>query len=279
MLTFRAPSNRNPIDASANNNENPSADVPIRDQQPHRWTRLIGNLNFRRCDGQWHRSADNQNAASFDDATPASNPPTVFVSQDTRPVVNVEQPQPAISPEILMYEPYTGVQPPTNAEASNVRDGAQAPGAPPFSAVNPPTVGAQAHASARHGTRCPFYRRVSMSGYHNLPNHYHAPLQNGNSYLRPAYAPHESLWYRQQNNQEMHRRHMMNSMSGNNVTNDNTTSNSFGVYPNRGATSISNSAFCLQCDQQHPIGHPHRRMRQYVCGMNLVRSGQNFYFI
>lgn len=238
---------------------------------------MIGNLNFRRCDGQWHRG-DNQNAASFDDATTPTNPSTVFVSQEPRPVVNVEQPQPAISPEILMYEPYAGVQPAANAETNNVRDGAQAPGAQlPFPATNNSAIGTHPPpTTTRHGSRCPFYRRVSMSNYHNLPNHYHAPLQNGNSYLRPAYAPHESLWYRQQNNQEMHRRHMMNSMSGNSGTNDNTTSNSFGVYPSRGTTSISNGAYCLQCDQQHPIGHPHRRVRQYVCGMNLVRSREDF---
>lgn len=28
--------------------------------------------------------------------------------------------------------------------------------------------------------------------------------------MRPAYAPHENLWHRQQNNQELHRRYMMN---------------------------------------------------------------------
>lgn len=28
------------------------------------------------------------------------------------------------------------------------------------------------------------------------------------NYVRPAYAPHENLWLRQQSNQEMHRRHM-----------------------------------------------------------------------
>lgn len=28
--------------------------------------------------------------------------------------------------------------------------------------------------------------------------------------MRPAYAPHENLWYRQQSNQELHRRYMMN---------------------------------------------------------------------
>lgn len=202
----------------------------------------------------------------------------------TRPVENAEQqPQPPpISPEVQIYEPYSNIQNPSAVHGSgggadaagnnDIRDSSQA--TPAFNAVNgdvivDPHVQAQAQsqaqAQARHGShRCPYFRRLSASGYHSLPSYYHSNLQNGAPYLRPAYAPHESLWYRQQNNQEIHRRHMMNSMSsGTNAASDNaTTAPGFGAYPNRVPTTN---------DQQHPIGHAHRRVpRQYVCGLNLV---------
>lgn len=172
-----------------------------------------------------------------------------------------------------MFGPYPNDTNAANADANNVRDGAQATGSATFPDQNNLSSGVQSQSQpqARHGSRCPFYRRVSMSGYHNVPSYYHSNLQNGSTYFRPAYAPHESLWYRQQNNQEIHRRHMMNSMSGTNTSNENTSSSSFGAYPNRGTTSMSNSGVCTQCDRQHPIGRPHhRRPRQYVCGLNLV---------
>lgn len=209
-----------------------------------------------------------------------------------RSVENAEpQPQaPPISPEVLIYEPYANNQNPSavhvggggdggvsvEGAGNNTRDSSQANAPTAFNAVNGDMIAdphvqaqaqaqaqnqsqAQAQAQARHGSRCPYFRRLSASGYHSLPTYYHSNLQNGAPYLRPAYAPHESLWYRQQNNQEIHRRHMM---SGTNASNDSTAAPGFGAYPNRGATSG---------DQQHPIGHPHRRMaRQYVCGLNLV---------
>lgn len=178
-------------------------------------------------------------------------------------------PQPSISPDVLMYEPFSSAAPSSSAEANTARDSSQANASASFSGANNSAIGTQTLRS-QPSPRCSFYRRLSMSNYHNAPNHYHSNLQNGNPYLRPAYAPHESLWYRQQNNQEIHRRHMMNSMSGTNGTNDSTASNSFGSYGGRVTTSLTNNAFCMQCDQQHPIGHPHRRVRQYVCGLNLV---------
>lgn len=168
-----------------------------------------------------------------------------------------------------MYGPYANVQNASNIETNNVRDSSQPTGTSPSFTPQSNTANgtqAQSQAQTRHGSRCPFYRRVSMSGYHNVPGYYHSNLQNGNTYFRPAYAPHELLWHRQQNNIENHRRHMMNSMSGTGVTNENPSSSSFG----RGTTSTANNSFCAQCDQQHPIGHPHRRMRQHVYGLNLV---------
>lgn len=59
-----------------------------------------------------------------------------------------------------------------------------------------------------HSTnRCPFVANEFRR---------HPPLPPASSnlqpvftnYVRPAYAPHENLWLRQQSNQEMHRRHM-----------------------------------------------------------------------
>lgn len=218
----------------------------------------------------------------------------------SRPVETVEQqPQaPPLSPEVLIYEPYPSIQNPSAVQAggdaavnNNIRDSSQADAATAFNAVNGEVIvdahvqaqaqaqaqpqsqaqaqaeaqaQAQAQLQARHGSRCPYARRLSASGYHSLPSYYHTNLQNGAPYLRPAYAPHESLWYRQQNNQEIHRRHMMNNMgSGTNTSTDNTTTApSLNAYPNRGPTSN---------DQQHPIGHSHRRMaRQYICGLNMV---------
>lgn len=208
---------------------------------------------------------DHSNTAANPDATAAPSSSNPVIVQSTRPVANIEpRPQP-ISPEVLMYEPFTNVRTTSNVDTSNIRDNT-ATGSVPFQSSNSSSANLHAprHQSA---SRCPYYRRV----YHNLPSHYHSTLQNSNAYMRPAYAPHESLWYRQQNNQEIHRRHMMNTMSGSAVSNDAAPSNSFSSYPSRGSSSMSNNAYCVQCDQQHPIGHPHRRVRQYVCGLNFVR--------
>lgn len=264
-------------------NATTQAEDPILSRLNHRFNRCHHNRLLRM--EPWPQ---NSNSTTFDLAAAAAavaasasaststnqNPNSMFVPQDTRPAANVEPPPP-LSPDVLMFEPYTNVQSPPNAAESGSHNAAPESGATPFAATNNSAIGPQ---TARHqpSSRCPYYRRLSMSGYHNMPNHYHPTLQNGNAYLRPAYAPHESLWYRQQNNQEIHRRHMMNSMSGTNVSNDSTTSNTFGTYPGRGATNMTNNGFCLQCDQQHPIGHPHRRIRQYVCGLNLVSNGFDF---
>lgn len=182
--------------------------------------------------------------------------------------MNIETRQPPpISPDVLIYDP--NIQPNANIDSNDIQNVTQESGAAPF---NPPNnASANSHAT-RHqsASRCPYYRRLSMSNYHNMPSNYHSALQNGNGYLRPAYAPHESLWYRQQNNLESHRRHMMNNMSGTAAANDTAQPSSFGPYSRSGSSSISNNGYCTQCDQQHPIGHPHRRLRQYVCGLNLV---------
>lgn len=247
----------------------------MRSELSHRTNRCQNHFHRRLCNGsEWYRP-ENPNPIPFNEtlsSSSPSNPSTVFVQEDTHPVVNIEQRPPTISPDVLIYDPYPNLQPTANIDSNNIRDGQPATDSVPFSSQN--ITPANAHAT-RHqsSSRCPYYRRLSMSGYHNMPNHYHSPLQNVNGYLRPAYAPHESLWHRQQNNQEVHRRHMMNSMSGSGVTNDSTAPSSFGTYASRvGASSNPNGAYCMQCDQQHPIGHPHRRIaaRQYICGLNSV---------
>lgn len=253
-----------------------------------RSVRFLNPMTFRlarlRGNGPWYRTDPNPTTL----ANIAS-----AIMQDTRVVGNIVQqtqapppppPPPApVSPDVVIYEPYSNTQ---NASTVHGNDGdsSQANDAAAFnnSANGGLIDNAHAHAQAqaqsqtqaqvqaqtqtqaqaRHGSRCPYYRRLSASGYHGIPSYYHPNLQPGAPYLRPAYAPHESLWYRQQNNQEIHRRHMS---SGANASNDNPVSSSFGAlpYPRSAATG----------DQQHPIGHTHRRMtRQYVCGLNLVRK-------
>lgn len=221
-----------------------------------------------RNDFQWYRP-ENPNPTCFGAEQPASNPATVFVQQDTRPVVNIEpRPTAAVSPDVLIYDP--NVEPTPNIE-NDIQDTTQAADQESIIMQNLSGINSRV---PRHQTasRCPYYQRLStIPGFRIAPSNYHSSLQNGNGYLRPAYAPHESLWYRQQNQQEIHRRHMMNSMSGTGASNDTAQPSSFGPYPSRGSTSISNNGHCTQCDQQHPIGHPHRRIRgAYVCGLNLV---------
>lgn len=140
-----------------------------------------------------------------------------------------------------------------------------------------PHTGNWSHASrSQVSSRCPFMlqdrnRRYTSGHHYNIVHHqFPYALQNNNYHpVRPAYAPHENLWYRQQNNQEMHRRHLMTG--GNDANNDgfNTVSGN-GVAPNRAsAAPASNAVYCLACDHQHPNGMSHqpghRRIRAYVC--------------
>lgn len=131
--------------------------------------------------------------------------------------------------------------------------------------------------------RCPFLssdrgRRIVTS---NLQTMYHNqyPHTSGNiHYIRPAYAPHETLWYRQQNNQEMHRRHMIHpaNVEGMTVTNPHLHhhNNNIRLYgPNNQAP---NMVYCLSCDQQHP--NTHRRARAFMCPAPAV-SFYNFMYI
>lgn len=232
---------------------------------------------LRRLQHRMYQASAYANASSsptqFVETTPANNSTTVFVPQEPRPAVDVDQPQSPMapmSPDIVIYEPYQNGQAPANIDDSGEPQAPSTFSAPnnapidPTPIRNPPVV--------QPSSRCPYYRRLSMSGY-NMPSHNPFTLQNG-SYMRPAYAPHESLWYRQQNNQELHRRHMMNTMSGSNAASDAAPLNSFTAYPGR--ANQSGSPFCLQCDQHHPLGHPHRRIRQYVCGLNMVSLNFNF---
>lgn len=274
---FRIESRNDRTSASRNQGETPSNgsnglldNSTIRNELLQRRQNLISSRS--RNDSQWYRPV-NLNGTSYTDATAGATAPpsapnnTVFIQQDTRPTVNIEQRPRPISPQVIMYEPFANVQPASDINPSNIRGENTTNESVPFSAPNNSANGTQ---PTRHpsGTRCPHYRRM----FHNLQNHYHSSLQNGNAYWRPAYAPHESLWYRQQTNQEIHRRYMMNSMSGTGTSNDTTQPNSFGSYPSRVPTSMTNNGSCIQCDQQHPIGHPHRRIRQFVCGLNVVSS-------
>lgn len=270
---FRAQAGRSQNDTTASFDAIAQAEEQYRSGLVNRLNRCLNHTNNRlslnRSDAQWFRP-DNSNSTTFD-APSAHNSNTSFVPQDARPVANAES-QPSISPDVLMYEPFSNVSSSSssNLESNTVRDAPQASGLTSFPTTNNSAIGTQTTRHQSGSSRCPYYRRLSMSSYHNPPNHYHSNLQNGNPYLRPAYAPHESLWYRQHNNQEIHRRHMTNTMSGTNATNEPAPTNSFSYPISRGTTSMSNNAFCLQCDQQHPVGHPHRRIRQYVCGLNLV---------
>lgn len=119
----------------------------------------------------------------------------------------------------------------------------------------------------RHGqSRCPFIlRRFSTSnGFQNYYNSIPA------AHRTTAYAPHEMLWVRQQNTQELHRRHMMNINSSSNTDPANSTAQASSISHN------PNSAFCVSCDVPH--GHiGHRRLRPYrpsavsfhFCGIDI----------
>lgn len=176
------------------------------------------------------------------------------VSNEQQPIV----PQVAVSPDIsLVFAPHlpnasTTPDPnPMNIDQTQRTEqyAGIASGQPPHH-----------HPQIRHqsGARCPYaHRRLSTSNYHSFYP------QN----MRPAYAPHEMLWFRQQNNQEMLRRHYINSMTAG--INETPPTNTFGYVSNRGTGTTANGV-CMSCDQQHPIGHPNRRVRPHVCPLNLV---------
>lgn len=117
--------------------------------------------------------------------------------------------------------------------------------------------------------RCPFLasdrNRRYVASHHQALYLNQYPHQTSNiHYVRPAYAPHETLWYRQQNNQEMHRRHMMHPSAGvDGATSTNPhTSNVRILGPNN---APANMVYCLSCDQQHP-GNNRRMRSSYMCG-------------
>lgn len=118
-----------------------------------------------------------------------------------------------------------------------------------FSAYNPNTSPPAAHSADNpslppngYGRNHVLHRRVW-----NEPNQTFYPSHH----VRPPYAVHENLWYRQQNQQEIHRRHMTPmdlSSSGRNVSN----------YRNM-------SSMCGFCSA-------HCRYRRYSCGLRGVDS-------
>lgn len=128
-----------------------------------------------------------------------------------------------------------------------------------------PHTGNYTSARSQAPSRCPFmYTDRNRRSYHcNMVHHNYPYLTQNGAYhnVRPAYAPHENLWYRQMSNQEVYRRHLMNHMSGVESTNFNTPPTS---------QSPTGSVYC----HQHPsaIGRhqpPHHRcLRTYVCPEN-----------
>lgn len=184
----------------------------------------------------------------------------------TQPTINIEQPEPVselnASPDVLVYEANPTA---ANTEAANNPNG-NAENSQENTSV--PYQSNQNNGSyfVRNQTnsRCPYlFRRLSASNY--------IPTQIGMNYSRPAYAPHETLWNRQQYTQELHRRHMANSMNAN-MSNETMPINTFNTYPSRsnGSASASNTTLCISCNQHHPNTHPHRRLRPHVCHLNLV---------
>lgn len=240
--------------------------------------RLLRNprSRARSFDQAMYNDANSNAISSIDppivDQNPANRIDIAFASGNraqnipTQPVVDNEQSEsiPILntSPDVLVYEanPTTA-----NIEANSNPNGAventqQNPSAPYQSNQNNGLY----FARNQTNSRCPYlFRRLSASNY--MPN------QIRNNYLRPAYAPHESLWNLQQHTQELHRRHMTNSMNPS-MSNEAMPINTFNAYPGRtnGSASVSNATLCVSCNQHHPNTHPNRRLRPHVCHLNLV---------
>lgn len=205
-------------------------------------------------------------------------------------------PQPLFSPNLPIILPTTSPIPLTsqtppqqslNAQLSsntNEEQNNRPASAGPSIAASRPICLNPNHINRNQSTsRCPFIlsdrtRRLSSSNqFTNMVHqHYPYPLQSSSypyHHIRPAYAPHENLWYRQQNNQEMHRRHFMNNnmaTGDSNVANDSFSTN--GNNRLNGVPGLQpNAVYCLSCDQQHglPSNPNHRRMRpSVVCRIN-----------
>lgn len=132
--------------------------------------------------------------------------------------------------------------------------------APSF--LNPPTNSSVSFRN-QAASRCPFIingdrnRRFHCNGAHH---HYPYAMQNG-AYqnVRPAYAPHETLWYRQQNNQELHRRHFMNHISSLEASTDFSNPSTSRLNAST-ANQPSNSIYC-----QHAAGLPRHQSQHYRC--------------
>lgn len=217
----------------------------------------------------WQRNADPTASTSEQPqattSNTAPNDDVSFVSENqppnnAMPLISVRVPRiniirRAISPD-RVYRPHSNPIAANNESNPNPTNTAE-PAAPEntpstdFSSTNRHTIETPT-TRPQPSTRYPYMvRRLSTSSF--LPN---------NSHLRPAYAPHETLWNRQQLNQEIHRRHMMNGMSGG-ISNDSMPPNTFTSYPNRAnlsTTSTSGTAPCQTCHNQHPV----RRLRSYL---------------
>lgn len=122
---------------------------------------------------------------------------------------------------------------------------------------------------------CPYSAYVrNRPDYPTNQTVYYNPYQqqtNNTNYVRPAYAPHESLWYQQQNNQEMHRRHMIHPANLEGMSSANPQLHHDNTHVQMHASNSPNSAaHCVTCDIQQPGNN--RRMRSYAAPSPAVRS-------
>lgn len=240
------------------------------------YRRLHVNNNWQRIPELSVTTSDdpppgNSNTLANDDVSfvsenhPANNPmPLISVRV---PRINVIRS--ALSPE-RVYRPHSNPVAANNDANPNPTNTAE-----PAPENTPSTDFAS---SNRHPIEMPTTRPQASTRYPCMVRRLSTSSFMPHSYLRPAYAPHETLWNRQQLNQEIHRRHMMNGMSGG-ISNDSMPPNTFTSYPNRAAniatTSTNNTAPCQTCHNQHPV----RRLRSYLRPWSTVSCRIYHYFV
>lgn len=113
-----------------------------------------------------------------------------------------------------------------------------------------------------------FFAFFTEHNRRHIPTNYlQHPPRNNHYHMRPAYAPHENLWHRQQSNQELHRRYMMNPSP---TADDNDTYIGNNRLSNSGSQGL-NGVLNLSYDNQYP--EPQRRRRlSYVCLIIILIS-------
>lgn len=139
-------------------------------------------------------------------------------------------------------------------------ESATAANRPTPSFLNPPMNPSLA-ARSQAGSRCPFMLTGDRNRRHHYCNVAHYPYvgPNANHNVRPPYAPHETLWYRQQNNQEL-RRHFMNHMPSVETSTD------FSSAPPSRPT-VNQPTGSVYCHQHPSARHPSqfRSARNFLC--------------